>query len=506
MQALLKYFPTGTTEGERLLLDQTFLTPSQLASILAIPPGSPRLLVGTKGSGKTAILEHLFATAKHQKIPALFLRPDDLDPGDLTGISDIATLKRGMYRCILEAVATAIGTNLRGFLKGPAAKLYEAAVAMESRERDWAGKVLSVLSRISQPITQIDGIKLAEELGRGSPPPQLRQAVDDHLLAENSLFFLLLDDTDQVASPSQPEHLNRIWALLLAARKLTETSPNIRIVVSLRTEVWLRLIRGDDGQRDQTDHLRPLVEMLRSPDHHMEAIFERRLQLAANELDRPYSRDLFFKDDRVLLPTSEEDRSWSGFILKSSRERPRDMIQLVNHLARAAIRAGHRAIDNSDAASAIQPYSDERFADLKVEVGEECDQFLDVMKSFRDVDFEMEFEDLRKHLHSLPSRFSIRIRGKSLRPQEDESAISLLELLHESGFINARISDVRQPRAFRHVTFLDDPHLVRMSRWNELQAARWEVHPVFRSHLISLQSDLHARQLAKQKARNSRRT
>ena len=490
LNTLLGYFPTGTAEGDRQFLNRAFITPKQLISILEIPPGSPRILAGNKGVGKTAVLEWLFSAARKQKIPVLLIRPDDLDTSPISGATDIGSIKRGMFDCLLSAVSTLIGIRLRGFLRGPAELLYNEAVASGKREPDWAGKLLGVLSKISKPVTRIDGEKLARDLSRGTMTSFLAEAVKDYLLLEKSLFFLLIDDTDQVASFDDPQHLNRIWGLLLAVRKLTQTSPNIRAIVSLRTEVWMRLTRSDQGQRDQVDHIRPLVAIMRAPDNYMREIFMRRIFLAARDLGkRSYPILEFFESERMSLPTSTETRNWETFILKSARERPRDMIQLVAHLARVAKDRGGTRITEGDAQTAMRDYSKERAEDLAVEFCQECPPFLDVIRTFANIDFEVGFEQLRLHLRSVPSHFSVKMRQITLQPDNDDHVIELLRLLHEAGFLNPRISDSRYDRNFRHVTFLDDPHFVERSRWNELQSAHWEVHPAFRTYLLSLKED-----------------
>src|SRR5690606_6134787 len=147
---------------------------------------------------------------------------------------------------------------------------------------------------------------------------------------------------------------------------------------------------------------------------------------------------------------------------------------------------GSDQIGDTDAEKGMEHFSKERSEDLAIEMGFDCPQFLDVIRSFIHVDFESDFEDLRKHLHSIPSRFSVQIGSKALKPDNDEDAVNLLSLLHESGFLNARVADSRQSLGYKHVTFLDDPHLTQMSRWNDLQAAKWEVHPVFRTYLLGL--------------------
>lgn len=501
LDAVLRYFATGTAEGDRPFLDNVFVTSPQLVDVLSCPPGTPRILVGNKGVGKTALLEWLYTTAAKQDIPALFLRPDDLDTTIVKDAADLGTLKGAMYRCILQAVAGAIGSRLSGLLTGDAATLYKTAIQAGYREPDYGTKVLQVVSAVSKQFTNVDALALSNELERAAGGVRVREVVNRYLANDQRLMFLLFDDTDQVASPDKPEHLNRIWGLLLAIRKLAQECPGLRALVTLRLEVWLRLIHSGYGQRDQRDHFRPLVVNLRTNDAHMQAILEARLHLAALDakIEKPTNvYEPFFDNFTMTLPMSDETRSWRSFLLKSSRERPRDMIQLVAHLARLALARGALRITSKDGEDAMADYSRERTEDLAGEMGEDCPVLLDIIRSFAGTPFQMTFEQLRGHLRKIPSKFTVTVRRQTLKPDDDDDAVRLLGVLHESGFLNPRVYDTDRERNFQHILFLDDPGFVSKARWNEMQAVAWEVHPVFRSYLFYVEEEKEMRRPPKQ--------
>lgn len=194
------------------------------------------------------------------------------------------------------------------------------------------------------------------------------------------------------------------------------------------------------------------------------------------------------------MPTSEEFRPWNTFIVKSARERPRDAIQLVKILADTAKAKPDRPlIGDAEADEGMKRYSRERVKDASDEFVRDCDSVAKIIETFAGGDFELAFERLRTHLKTVGSGFSVKIRGEVIKPGDDDDAIRLLQFLHEVGFINPRVHDVRQPRGFRHINFQDDPYFVQRSNWNNMQAATWEVHPAFRSFLIAANQDLAAR-------------
>ncbi|WP_186057681.1 P-loop ATPase, Sll1717 family [Burkholderia gladioli] len=217
---LLKYVRTGTAEGDRKFLDQIFVTPSEFENLIGIEPGGMRILVGNKGIGKSAIVEWIDKISTKRNMPCVLIRPDNISTKDLPVAQDIGSLKRFYYDVLLRSVGAQIGTQLKGLLKGNAARLHSEARQAGLLEDDFIQKSLALISAVSMPVSKINGVQLAKELSGVNSATQLVGAINTQLLSSGSLFFLLIDDTDQLAAPDQPAHLNRIWALLLAVRRL----------------------------------------------------------------------------------------------------------------------------------------------------------------------------------------------------------------------------------------------------------------------------------------------
>ena len=484
---LLKYVRTGTAEGDRSFLGEIFIAPTQFTQLCAIEPGGMRVLVGNKGIGKSAVVEWIDKVAKAKKLPCLLIRPDNISSRDMPTSQDIGSLKRFYYEVLLRTVSAQIGSQLKGLLKGNAAKLHNEARQQGLAEDDFIQKSLELISAISLPAAKINGVQLAKELAGTNSPSALIKAINAQLLSSN-VFYLLIDDTDQLAAPDQPAHLNRIWALLLAVRRLTGECNAVRAIVSLRSSVWTRLTSESQGQRDQTDHIRGLVIPLLADDKLMQGIIRKRLEQAAKDAGQtrvdPYT--VFFNGTTMTLPTSDETRSWDSFIAKSARERPRDAIQLIKNMIDAAKLGSALLIGSREAGAAMSVYSSERVDDVVNEFSLDCRNIREIINTFAHFDFESDFEKLRRHLLTVPSIASIQIRGIQLRPDVDDDAIAILRLLHETGFINARVVDTTKPRGFRHILFHDDSNFVKLANWNGMQGARWEVHPAFRTYLIGV--------------------
>ena len=492
---LMKYVRTGTAEGDRSFLGEIFIAPTQFTQLCAIEPGGMRVLVGNKGIGKSAVVEWIDKVAKSKKLPCVLIRPDNISSKDTPTSPDIGSLKRFYYEVLLRTVGAQIGSQLKGMLKGAAAKLHNEARQQGLAEEDFIQKSLELISAISLPAAKINGVQLAKELAGTNSPSLLISAINSQLLSSGNVFYLLIDDTDQLAAPDQPAHLNRIWALLLAVRRLTGECSAVRAIVSLRSSVWTRLTSESQGQRDQTDHMRGFMIPLLADDKLMQSIIRKRLENAAKDAGQtrvdPYT--VFFNGTTMTLPTSDETRSWDSFIAKSARERPRDAIQLIKNMVDAAKKKPTAFIGSDEAGEAMKVYSSERLDDVVNEFSLDCKNIREIINTFADVDFECDFEKLRRHLLTVPSIASIQIRGAQIRPDNDDDAVSVLRLLHETGFLNPRVVDNTMPRGFRHILFHEDSNFVKLANWNSMQGARWEVHPAFRTYLIGVKQSQLAR-------------
>ncbi len=490
---LLPYVRSGTTEGDLPYLKEVFVTPSQLADICGIEPGSLRVLVANKGAGKSALVEWLKKAAVEAKMPCVLVRPDELvDTGSPTA-TDLSTLKGFFYEKLLRTVAAEIGSQIGGYLPlvGDQARLYEEARASGINREDVITRSITLISAVSQPTAGIDGTELLKKLSGSTASAALTKAINNQLLNKaEKLFLLLIDDTDQLATPDDKSQLNKIWALILAVRRLAMSCNSVRPIVTLRASVWARLMHENSGQRDQVDHIRPLVINLKSPDHTIVEIVEKRMSTASSS-DKvrprtPYGP--YFEGTDVLLPRSLERRSWSDFISKSARERPRDALQLIKNMIEAATDANHVKIGDEDAARGMDIYSSERVDDVVNEYSLDLPSIRDLIDSFNASDFEMSFESAREHLSRSFGIAAMNLRGKSLKHDQDDHIVQLLALLYEVGFLNARVPDTTKPRGFDHKNYSDDPTFVRYTNWNNLQAANWEIHPAFRSHLINIKA------------------
>jgi len=482
-------FPSGTAEGERSILEQVFVYVDEFADVMAPPTGNPYLLVGAKGSGKSAIIDFGLRVLEQQGVPAVLLTPTDFDTSGLGENNSTGDMVRIFSNVMMTAIAQKLAEQSTGWFDGDRAVLYREAVDAGVRSPDFIGRMGKFLSTAAKPLIKVDF---------DAAFPHLTKVTKDELeksisrVLDKKSFYIFIDDTDQIANPDKVGHLNRIWALLLAVRKLCSDIQEVKAVISIRTEVWERLKVDTAGQRDQTDHFNSLRVVLKSDRKHVANIVERRLSLAAAALGSSSGfYQPFFDGIDARAPFSEDRRSWRDLIVVRSRERPRDAIQLVNQLARRAA-ADKKDIIDEDTFHSVMPVYSERIAkDFAKEVSLECSVALEVLRTFATVGFEggaftFTPEQAFGHFKSVLTRFSVDLYGITLSQTHERDIFELWRFFYLSGVVNARVSDTSEKDGYRHLDPEQDPSLVSKARWNDVQKILWEINTVFRDYLITV--------------------
>lgn len=495
LSALQHFTPTGTSEGEKHILDQVFVEQEGFEKLVIPKPLSPIVLVGKKGSGKSAILDAITVTALSLGIPVARINPRSMRLTDSNDDGSVASHTNVAFEALVGAIVEKMASELRGLVTGDDKVLLEEGLKQGFIQRDLISRLSRILPRLAKPFIGDVNVELTKDntsLGR------VKQVITERLTAASSNFYVLIDDTDQVADPSKSAHLNRIWGLILAARDLAGLSERIRVVVTIREEVWRRLGRSGASQRDQADHFDKIIVRLTPSDGLMKAIVSQRLIASATYAglaDFENAWPFFFEGAGARAPTSKEFSSWSDLVVTRSRNRPRDAVQLLNSLASSAESRGAHKISQTDIDSVVPAFSKKRVEFLRNEAEEECPDVQKVVDTLANVAFDQgsfkaSFEVIRGALRNVPGT-GVTLFKRKLRVNDDDDFLLLLEFMFDYDILNARISDSRQKDGYRFIRPNDDPTLVSRGRWGDLQQIVWEVNPAFRDYLISVQ-DSHA--------------
>ncbi len=484
MRELIKYFPSGRAETEIDFLTDVYVLPELYSDIITPYPRSIRILVGKKGSGKSAVAQFLRIRSESAGIPCMVIKPDDIARFENESSRALGMMKKAYHDALVYAIGVQLGSNLHGYVKDEHATLLQAAVDEGACSASGVKKVLDILMPIGKAVSGVDFTKM---LPANIPKPKaVARAIESRMKDVDRLFYVCIDDTDQIASPSQTDYLERIWGLILAAQRVAENLPHVKPIVTIRSEIWSRLCQDDHGARDQVDHFRGMVRYLIPSFIDIRSILKIRLRAAGRTLAKSHINEYepFFVGDNVTIPTSNQVRSWETFIITVSRNRPRDTIQFVNILATACIESKRDKIDSTVVENKMLVYSEQRIRDIVNENDHICSQMEAVVNSFDKREFEMNAEQVKTHLSSISGVCKVNVGGNILKHGDDDSIMVLWKLLYDSEFLTPRIADSREERGFRHIRPNEDPTFVSRQRWNEMQGVAWDIHPAYRSYLL----------------------
>ena len=372
---------------------------------------------------------------------------------------------------------------MHGLLNEKDNALFSVAIENGNIDDGTFNKLLKILSPVGTALTDIDIPKLIQK-------PQYTnnyfiRAINDNLDKHNKMFYVLFDDIDQISSISNKNYYDVIWGTILAIQKIATKLSNIRPIITLRTEVWRNVMKDSNGNRDQIDHIRPMICTINPTSDDIRKILQKRLSHCVDStstISEAYAT--FFEGSKCKLPRTKEERSWENFLVTSSRERPRDTVQLVQHLANKAKKVHKDKIGNDEVESTASAYSKERVSDLVSENRDLCEQIETIIRSFINLNFELQAKEVLEHLKKVPSRTSIKIQKKILQPDNQDDALLIWQMLYNIEFLTPRIVDNTRASLYRYVRPSEDETLVTWSRWNDMQKYIWDIHPCYRVFLM----------------------
>ena len=181
-----------------------------------------------------------------------------------------------------------------------------------------------------------------------------KAAADLELISTGRPFHLVVDQVDKVWSNDR-ESDSMVVGLLLAAKELQRNFSFVVATVFLRTDIYERLqfhdrdkFRGDEFHIDWTErHLLDLVAA--------RAQASLGLALETDQIWRKY------------FPDSVESQNCPRFLVSRTLMRPRDIIQLCNACRDTARNNQHPTIEEQDIRKALSVYSNWKLGDLQSE-------------------------------------------------------------------------------------------------------------------------------------------
>jgi hypothetical protein len=392
--------------------------------------GSATVIIGPKGSGKTAILKEL--QVKRGSANTIVITPEVFATSMLKQViegnkgvwdEDQAFVSTWIFTILVE-VFKRIAANPKGV---PAQTLKSLKTFLRDNAKY---EEVDLFTRFVGYLKRIEGVKVGtyelalktrmlQELYSLAPlyelVPRLRGAGGEVLI--------MLDELDQGWDNS--DHANRfIGSLLKAAIKIQSLGLKAQVVTFLRLEIF-ELIKG---QLDQLDKLRSSIETIRWSDGELADLVVRRV---AHSLSFAESRTGFELDIATSLFEGQYGRM-NGFeyLLSRTSLRPREVLQFLKHAHQLAVDSGFRKITPEVLIKAEEEFSNWKIEHMQSEYSHIYPRLADIIWAFRAKGPMLSHADIAATLTHVRDRY-----GEDLPAWAKCDANSLIQTLFSVEFL-----------------------------------------------------------------------
>lgn len=342
-----------------------------------------QLVIGRKGSGKTALFQHLAATLDHAVVELdlseyVFQAHDKLREDGIPAAFAYAT----SWRLIIAAAMFAKLRKSMSFWHRRRGKKLLREIGLGSN-RGAFGAMAEWLQRVRRlDLPGVEGIATLGGIELGDSQPSLIDVRTIQLLDElegllakvvlKSPVTVLVDRLDDAWDGSE-DSLRLIIGAVRASRHFARrfgqqgTAP---VIIFLRSDLWERLDFNDKNKTGQ------VTIYLDWRDEELVEIIERRIRRSTNSESEGWGT----------IFTSEEMRQRAGtqtYILKRTLGRPRDIVAFSVFAREIAVQNGHSIIEKADIYAAERRYSKHALDELRDEIAAHVSSFAQVMETLQ---------------------------------------------------------------------------------------------------------------------------
>ncbi|MBT9313395.1 P-loop ATPase, Sll1717 family [Leptothoe kymatousa] len=446
--------------------------------------GRKTILVGNRGTGKSAIFKYIAATETRKGHLVLELSPEEysyeLLSDHLSSEEDGFWRKQSAYSVawqylLYTLIFKKIAQTKRGLLLGPTKNIYDYASSHQLFQQNSSIIILvDYLKRIEQVKTgtyagglrsqDLQALYSLEEIKTLLPSLQA--------VLNNTKIKILIDELDKGWDNSEDAKFF-LAGLFQATQKLNLISPNLRVYISIRQELFDNIPQiYEDAQKIRED-----VEVIRWGRNELLELIGRRIVHSfpqAARLDAPKLWQSVFVAQMQSSCTETLD-----YIIDRTQLRPRELLQFCKLCAEhIEYSLAGRRIDEGAIAAAEEYYSEQKTRDLASEYRFQYPHLLDVFEIFRGKRSHYDKEDLDYLLlATVCGEYDVELASGWIL---DMDYLELKQILWKIGFLKAWV-----PRRTNRRTSLSGAYLghYEVPTINLENIERFRIHPACTSFL-----------------------
>lgn len=423
-----------------------------------------RLLVGHKGTGKSALFKVAISEETAKGNLPILIRPDDI--AEIGKSADefllkVRQWKWGLNKIIGEKVFEEFGVQDKSTL---------------AKVKQFGVKLMAYALETARDLNE-----------RVSLEPTKKALIEGFL--KNQKIVVYIDDLDRGWEGTKDD-IVRISTLLNAIRDLSGQNPGLLFKLSLRSDVYYQVRTSDES----TDKIEGSVVWCRWTNHEIFVLLIKRVQtFLGNMVDEKKlltldQKDLQFYLDDIMERRFQGRGRWSNIpmhqmLMTVIRRRPRDIVKLLSLAAHQAKVTGANLISTAHFQAVFEEYSQGRIQDTINEYRLELpkiDRLLLGMKPSRQErrtqrEYSYTTAELKKKLNNLQESGTFMFYGKKPADAQD-----LIHFLYKINFLTARKkleTGEIQRKYFEENRYLSSPSVDFGYDWEVHPAFRWALQP-----------------------------
>jgi len=480
LEALSKYFYGGQAESEKDLVSEIFVYPDNLGEITDFSTLNYKIVIGPKGSGKSLLLEYINEYYLDRNIISLIIRPRDIDSEAISKKTIETEKTKEAVTQIKKIIAEHIKKSIEA--NAPEAGLLTQIASAEFRDN--LGEFISELlpenySKVVKAFSKMQKIAMGKK--------QYDHDISRKLKENNKKFILMLDDLDKIVEEGQPGSIySTSWAIIEAAIEIANENKDFSVIVVSRTDVWYLMTKVYKHGQSIFDKIQKPYNLYVN-DEFIERVFKQRVTLSYEEACEntypTYAIDYFFEPNSIgFYGRQEIYRPWSQWIAKNTRNRTRDMIQLMQMLIKKTeeeYRQKDAKITDAVLHMILEEYARSRISNIKMEYGKILPKIDDIIYRLKQKRYT--FSEMRDFLNSATG-IGVFLDNEPIHQNEDKSIFKILRILHMASVINPRIEI--PGGEYTHILFEKNQDYINPDNINNLQNVIFEVHPTFHCLIV----------------------
>lgn len=446
--------------------------------------GEKSVIMGPRGSGKTALFRMVADRARANAQTVIELTPDEysyeLLAETMASEAKGAWAKHGAYSAawkylIYVLVMKKLVQTGGKFKKGPEAKIYEyLRDHHDGVDKNPIGTLISYMKRLEGlKIGSYEaGLKVRElqKLYRLEEIEPLLESLNE--VAGREGVVVLVDELDRGWDASE-DAIAFVSGLFQAAVGIGLRTPNVRVLVSLRRELYENIpALYEDAQK-----VRDVIETVEWDEPSLRSLIARRIAHSVPDLAQADSDTQLWTSVFSDVLAYRNTNSFN-YLVDRTLYRPRELIQFCTEVRDAAVgRATGFPASYDDVSLAEIGYSEARTKDISAEYRFQYPGLDALFETFRGGLFNMERSDLEKHIIHVVVDEIVSLEKAPWLSRDEHFVI---EVLWRVGFLRARTVGGFKGRSRRGSVYLGS-HQVRSL--NLRAVSHFHVHPMFRAYL-----------------------